>query len=85
MQYDRKEHALPDHDFEGQFTPEEHLRGDLYNLSIGWQEVGVDPNDFLKCGKCHKWIRDLVDREDVTTKDGEFLPGIPDEACCSCD
>jgi len=65
------------------FTPEEQLGSDLVNLAIGWQEIGIDPDDFLKCGDCHKWIRDLVPIEDGEV-DGEFLPGIPDADCCNC-
>lgn len=66
------------------FTPEEHLTSDLHNVAMGWVEIGIDPDDFLKCGVCHKWMRDCVDSEDVTTADGIFLPGIPDSACCTC-
>jgi hypothetical protein len=73
---------MPD-ELDSQFTPEEHLSSDLHNLAIGWQEQGIDPDDFLKCGKCHKWMRDCVSAEDEVV-DGVLLPGIPDEDCCSC-
>lgn len=65
------------------FTAEEHLSSDLGNLALGWQELGIDPDDFLKCGRCHKFMRDLVSDKDEIV-DGELLPGIPDSETCQC-
>lgn len=66
------------------FTPTEHLGSDLGHLAMGWQELGIDPDDFVKCGRCHRWIRELVSTEDEIF-DGELLPGIPDSECCTCE
>lgn len=64
--------------FENQFTPTEQLGGDLANLAMGWMELGIDPDDFLKCAVCHKFFRDLV--EDLPDPPGEDeLCACPDE------
>lgn len=55
------------------FAPEEHLASDLGNLAIGWAEVGVDPDDFLRHAACGKFIPDLVK--------GTEPPLGPDDLC----
>lgn len=41
-------------------TAEQELTGDLMRISEGWEELGIDADDFVKCAKCHKYIYDLV-------------------------
>jgi len=43
---------------EKDFTPEEHLNADLTSLAMSWTELGIDPDDFLKCALCHEIMFD---------------------------
>lgn len=60
----------------GDETAEGRLSNDLSNLVAQWEELGIDPDDFLKCGKCHKWFRDLTEGTD---------PPIAEEDYCTCE
>jgi hypothetical protein len=44
--------------FEQQMPPEAHLTSDLAGLVEEWEELGIDPDDFVKCGVCHKYFVD---------------------------
>lgn len=55
------------------FTPAEHLNSDLGSMAMGWAELGIDADDFLKCPQCHKFFEDLVE--------GTEPPVRPDELC----
>jgi hypothetical protein len=46
------------HAHEQDFTPEEHLTGDLLSLGMAWQELGIDPDAFLRCAVCHEYMID---------------------------
>jgi hypothetical protein len=59
--------------FEEQFTPEEQLEADMTSLAMKWQELGIDPDDFLRCYVCHKFFPLLVEGQDV-----------PEEELCKC-
>ena len=39
-------------------TPEEALRSDLARLAQGWEDLGIDPDDFVRCGTCHEFLVD---------------------------
>lgn len=55
---------------EGDETPVGQLANDLGNLVAQWEELGIDPDDFLKCAQCHKFMRELVEgTEPVLTED----------------
>jgi hypothetical protein len=43
---------------EADFILEEQFSGDLTMLAMAWQELGIDPDAFLKCGKCHAYFID---------------------------
>ena len=51
------------------------LAGELMRLTEEWEKLGIDPDDFLRCGKCHKFIYDLVKDTDPPVARGE---------CCEC-
>lgn len=42
----------------GDATPEGRLSNDLGNLAAQWEEIGIDPDDFLKCAGCHEFMFD---------------------------
>lgn len=39
-------------------TPEGALQNDLGNLLAQWQELGIDPDDFVKCAQCGEYTLD---------------------------
>jgi hypothetical protein len=39
-------------------TPEERLQMDLVRLGWAWQEEGIDPDAFVRCGTCHEYFVD---------------------------
>lgn len=41
--------------------PEQQLTGELMRLTDEWEKLGIDPDDFVKCSRCHLYIRDLVE------------------------
>jgi hypothetical protein len=43
---------------EGEFTPEQQLEAELAGLTMSWQELGIDPDDFIKCALCHEFMFD---------------------------
>lgn len=46
-------------------TPEGQLGNALINLASQWEEMGIDPDDFVKCGACHEYFvnEDGTDRD----------------------
>jgi hypothetical protein len=46
---------------ERQMPPETHLLSDMAGLVGKWEELGIDADDFLRCGACHKFIASLVE------------------------
>lgn len=52
-------------------TPEFRLSSDLISLSEKWQKLGIDPDDFVRCGKCHEFFVD---------EDGGFIDCVCDRA-----
>jgi len=43
---------------EGDETPEGQLKNDLGNLVAQWEELGIDPDDFVKCATCGEYFVD---------------------------
>lgn len=43
---------------EKDFTVEEQFKAHLDNLAMTWQELGLDPDDFLRCALCREFIVD---------------------------
>lgn len=38
-------------------TPQDELALDLISLVHGWAKLGIDPDDFVKCSRCHEyWV-----------------------------
>lgn len=66
-------------DFDNRFKPVEHLQSDLANLALGWIELGIDPDDFLRCGTCHKWITGIGIEEDPDIDVATDMCECPDE------
>lgn len=60
-------------EFESQMPPETHLLSDMAGLAAGWEEIGIDPDDFLRCATCKKFIEELVV--------GTEPPVEPDDMC----
>jgi len=60
-------------EFEQQMPPETHLLSDLAGLADKWVELGIDPDDFLRCATCHKFFADLVEGTEPAVE--------PDELC----
>ena len=38
--------------------PEQQLTGELMRLTDEWEKLGIDPDDFVKCGVCHEYFVD---------------------------
>jgi hypothetical protein len=36
----------------------EQFEGDLSGLRMRWAELGIDEDDFVKCGVCHEYFFD---------------------------
>lgn len=45
-------------EFESEFGPEEQLGSDLAGLAMKWRELGIDPDDFVKCAECGQYFVD---------------------------
>ncbi len=52
-------------EFEGDFTIQEQLTGGLVGLAMSWQEMGVDPDSFLRCGACKEFFIDPVTFDNI--------------------
>ncbi len=40
-------------------SPETALTSDLMGLAEEWEKLGIDPDDFCRCGKCHRFFADM--------------------------
>lgn len=61
-------------------TPEGALQNDLGNLVAQWQELGIDPDDFVRCGQCGEYtIDELGDDRMCACDRGELnvVDGVP--------
>ncbi len=43
---------------EAEFTPEEQFSGHMLCLEQHWRELGIDPDDFIKCPEHHELMFD---------------------------
>jgi hypothetical protein len=51
-------------------TPQDHadqadLRDDVFGLVRKWEELGIDPDDFLRCARCHRFFPGMLDEVDA--------------------
>ena len=47
---------MPEREHREGESPTEALANDLLDLVAQWEELGIDPDDFVKCGKCHEYM-----------------------------
>ena len=61
-------------------TPHGALKNDIINLVAQWEELGIDPDDFVKCGKCHEYTVTQMgdDRECACERKESGQSGIED-------
>jgi hypothetical protein len=57
-------------------SPEAELGADMMRMHEGWEELGIDADDFLKCARCHRFIKELVEGTE---------PPLQENELCMCD
>jgi hypothetical protein len=55
--------------------PETQLTSDLAHTAEEWERLGIDPDDFLRCGRCHRFIPSLVEGTE---------PPVDSDDLCEC-
>jgi Ribbon-helix-helix protein, copG family len=56
--YDTEQRLLAYKEHEKDFGVEEQFGAELTTLATSWMELGIDPDDFLKCALCHEFFVD---------------------------
>lgn len=60
-------------------SPETELTNDMAHLAEGWEALGIDPDDFLRCSACSRFIRELAEGTDPPLADHEYCVCPDDE------